>query len=214
MSSDLVSYYRERAHEYDSVYQKPERQADLAAATQLLQRMFRGLNVLEIACGTGYWTERIAQTASSISAIDINESMLAIARARQYPADTVTFQAADLFSLPQQRSYDALFGGFIWSHILLQELSNFCDIISNLVRPGGLLVFMDNRHVPGSNLPIASTDEAGNTYQSRKLINGNEYSIVKNFPSHSFIQDTFRDRATDFQFISLQYYWIAQASAK
>jgi protein-L-isoaspartate O-methyltransferase len=214
MCSDFVSYYRDRANEYDSVYQKPERQKDLAAATQLLQRIFRGLNVLEIACGTGYWTERIANTAASITATDINESMLAIARKRQYRHGSITIQTADLFSLPPQRAYDAVFGGFIWSHILLQQLSHFCDTVIKLVRPGGLMVFIDNLHVPGSSLPIASTDEAGNTYQQRRLKNGSEYSIVKNFPSCSFIRNILSDRIADFNFTSLQYYWIVRCTVK
>ena len=64
MSSDacyLGEYYRQRAAEYDEVYRKPERQADLARLRQLLPPLVAGKRVLEIAAGTGYWTEVLAR---------------------------------------------------------------------------------------------------------------------------------------------------------
>ena len=82
------------------------------------------------------------------------------------------------------------------------------------MRPGGIAVFMDNLHVPRSNLPIVSTDEAGNTYQQRKLANGKEYLVIKNFPSSSFIRAVIGDRVDDFNFTGLQYYWIMQCRVK
>ena len=56
------------------------------------------------------------------------------------------------------------------------------------VKPGGLIVFMDNNYVEDSNRPIVNIDEYGNSYQERELENGKKYSIVKNFPT----EDTFR----------------------
>ena len=52
--SPLQSYYAARAGEYDAIYRKPERQADLRAIEQWLPSVLRGRRVLEIACGTGY----------------------------------------------------------------------------------------------------------------------------------------------------------------
>ena len=56
MNTDLVTYYARRAEEYDLVYDKPERQADIGYLIAYLQRAFEGRTVNEIACGTGYWT--------------------------------------------------------------------------------------------------------------------------------------------------------------
>lgn len=214
MDHDLVAYYRERAREYDAIYEKPERQKDLLVATQLLQRLFAGTNVLEIACGTGYWTERIARTAASILATDINEEVITVAQSRHYTPAMVSFQRADLFSLTSHGFHEHLFGGFIWSHILLQDLPRFVDVILRLVRPGGLIVFIDNLYAPGSSLPITKADEAGNTYQTRRLTSGNEYSIVKNFPSASFICETLGQKVADFHFTRLNYYWLATCVKK
>jgi demethylmenaquinone methyltransferase/2-methoxy-6-polyprenyl-1,4-benzoquinol methylase len=104
--------------------------------------------------------------------------------------------------------YESLFGGFIWSHIKLQELTPFLNTINGLVEKDGTVVFMDNNYVEGSNLPITSRDEQGNTYQTRLLGNGTSHQIIKNFPTESFIRDTLSDKASEIEFIHLPYYWI------
>ena len=80
--SDLTSYYAARAQEYESIYDKPERQADLATLRALVPDYFVGRDVLEVACGTGYWTQFIARRAATMTATDINAETLAIARTK------------------------------------------------------------------------------------------------------------------------------------
>src|SRR6478752_3927071 len=99
LTGDLHAYYAARAAEYDQVYAKPERQADLATLTGLLRERVRGADLLEIACGTGYWTLRLADAAHSILATDITEETLTLARAREYPPGRVRFAHADAFHL-------------------------------------------------------------------------------------------------------------------
>src|SRR5262249_41919049 len=96
----MIDYYARRAKEYERIYQKPERQADLARLRDCLEGAFVGLDVLEIACGTGYWTEVIARTAASVLATDINDEVLAIARTKPMTKSAVTFQRADAYALP------------------------------------------------------------------------------------------------------------------
>ncbi len=67
---EMSNYYKERAPVYDLVYGYPERQADLRFLEAHLQEMFDGCGVLEIAAGTGYWTQFISRTAKSILATD------------------------------------------------------------------------------------------------------------------------------------------------
>ena len=69
----LAGYYARRAKEYERIYAKPERQTDLAKLRSILQPAFAGANVLELACGTGYWTAVMATSAASVLATDINE---------------------------------------------------------------------------------------------------------------------------------------------
>ena len=80
MNSDIVSYYRDRAKEYEKIYSKPERQSDLLLAEQILKDTFAYKDVFEIACGTGYWTQKISATAKNILATDINNTVIEVAK--------------------------------------------------------------------------------------------------------------------------------------
>ncbi|MDX5482669.1 MAG: class I SAM-dependent methyltransferase [Hymenobacteraceae bacterium] len=209
MNTDLVAYYRERAKEYERIYHKPERQEELAQLIAILQGFFAGKHVFEIACGTGYWTERIATTANYVLATDINEAVLDIARKKSYPDDRVTFRQADIFDLSSfTQQYESLFGGFIWSHVLLQDLAKFTSILRKHVVPGGTVVLVDNNYVQGSSLPITQQDEVGNTYQSRTLDDGSTHLVLKNFPTEEYIRELLQGQATDIEFISLEHYWV------
>ena len=208
MNTDLVTYYKDRANEYEKIYALPERQEDLAAATELLQELFQGKEVFEIACGTGYWTERIAQTARSIFATDINQNVVDLAKNKKYPGEKVVFEVADLFGYRPERKYESLFAGFIWSHILLQDLDRFVRTAADFVAPGGMLVLMDNNYVPESNRPITHTDEMGNTYQTRKLEDGSTHLVLKNFSTEDLLREKWKNAAAGIEYINLQYYWI------
>jgi ubiquinone/menaquinone biosynthesis C-methylase UbiE len=94
----LEKYYSRRASEYEKVYDKPERQAELAWLRQRIPELLKNRTVLEVACGTGYWTQYIAQSARSVYACDINEPVLEIAREKQLPPK-VHFFKADAVSL-------------------------------------------------------------------------------------------------------------------
>ncbi|HMC28611.1 MAG TPA: hypothetical protein VKM56_12545, partial [Verrucomicrobiae bacterium] len=54
----MVEYYSQRAPEYDEIYHRDDRarQDDLVKMGTFLQSTFAARRVLEVACGTGYWT--------------------------------------------------------------------------------------------------------------------------------------------------------------
>lgn len=205
---DLKEYYRLRAPTYDSLYHRAERQEALDEAAEILKQIFSGKEVLEIGCGTAYWTERISQTAKSIFASDINDSMLDIARNRSYPKNNVIFTREDFYHLNPGKKFESLFAGFIWSHIPLQELNDFIALMNSYVQSNGTLVFMDNNFVEGSSTDVSHADQFGNSYQTRKLPDDEEFSIIKNFPSEEFLITRLNDKAKSVNFIKLKYWWI------
>src|SRR4051812_8289667 len=124
--SGLQSYYDKRAREYERIYDKPERQAELAWLRERIPRLFRNRTVLEIACGTGYWTQFIALAARHVHASDINDSVIEIAREKPLPPARVTFHRADALTLQgAPDGCDAAFAGFWWSHVKRGDLPLF-----------------------------------------------------------------------------------------
>jgi demethylmenaquinone methyltransferase/2-methoxy-6-polyprenyl-1,4-benzoquinol methylase len=208
LSTDLHGYYAKRAPEYDRIYLAPARQAALEAATEAVCAYFAGRRVLEIACGTGYWTERLAVSAQSVLATDLAEPMLAEAGKRDYPRQNVAFERQNLLDLQVKGSFDAAFGGFIWSHLSPADLKKMIDGLHGLLEPGSRLLFIDNCYVAGSSTPIAYTDAGGNTYQKRTLDDGSEYLIMKNFPKPDDFRTALGNRVADWTIQQSEYYWL------
>ena len=177
----------------------------------LFQNIFANKSVLEIACGTGYWTEKISKTANSIFATDINEIVIDIARTRKFNSNVV-FQVADMNCLSIDKKFDGLFGGFIWSHILLQDLDNFLLRLKGLLNENAKIAFIDSKQVEGTNHDrkrITRIDQYGNTFQTRTLENGTTHEVLKNFPSKQFLTDKLLQISTEVEIIELEHYWIA-----
>jgi SAM-dependent methyltransferase len=206
----LETYYARRAAEYEKIYEKPERQADLARLRRDIPALFRAERVLEIACGTGYWTPLIAEQAESVLAVDYNDETLAIAQAKKYPKANVRFQRADAYALPDWKErFSACYAGFWWSHVPLAQLEAFLNGLHARLEPGARVAFMDNRYVEGSSTAISRKDAEGNTYQSRRLADGSSHEVLKNFPSAPELRARLGRLGTEITFAEYQYYWLA-----
>lgn len=206
--TDLQAYYARRAASYEDIYARPERQADLAVLHQRLRTLFAGQRVLEVACGTGYWTADLAASATHVLATDINPEVLAIARAKNLPAEKVTFALADAFAPDPMRECEACFAGFWWSHVPRERQDDFLARLRGRLAPEAQLVLVDNVYVEGSSTPIARTDAEGNTYQIRTLADGSRHEVLKNFPTDSALRKRLGGDLKDIRIERLAYYWI------
>lgn len=206
---NLAAYYAKRASEYERIYAKPERQSDLSALRTRVGGMFAGRNVLELACGTGWWTPILAQGAVRVTALDLNEEVLAIARTKDLPSGKVEFVRDSAFAIPDfSRRHDALFAGFWWSHVRLEELDAFLASAVAAVAPGSLVAFLDNRYVEGSSTPVSRRDAQGNTYQTRKLADGSRHEVLKNFPEPDELIQRASRCGVDAHVELLEHYWL------
>ena len=207
--SDLLEYYAARAHEYEGVYAKPERQDDLGILHRVLPEFFLARHVLEVACGTGYWTRRIAASAAHVTACDLVEEVLAVAAASQPLIQHVEYRNANAFNLIDVAGdFDAAFAGFWWSHVRRQDLASFLTGLHRRLPLGATVVIVDNRYVSGSNSPITRSDTAGNTYQRRTLNDGTVHEVLKNFPSSAEVVAAITAAdGRDVQYRELTYYW-------
>ena len=206
----METYYAKRAAEYEKIYAKPERQADLARLHEDLPAPFDGARVLEIACGTGYWTPLIAARAQSVTTLDYNEETLAIARSKRYPKNNVKFQQGDAYALPAWPDrFTGCFAGFWWSHIPLSRIDIFLEQLGKRLAPGAPVAFLDNRYVEGSSTPVTRRDAEGNGYQTRRLADGTTHEVLKNFPTAGQMEKRLGRHGSEVRFTNYQYYWVA-----
>jgi demethylmenaquinone methyltransferase/2-methoxy-6-polyprenyl-1,4-benzoquinol methylase len=180
----MQRYYTERAPVYERVYLKPERQADLRALEAWLPGLFAGRSVLEVACGTGWWTLHGARDAQSWLATDLSPETMAYASAKPMPP-CVRLTAMDAYSFAEigERRFDGAFAGCWWSHVPLQRLPEWLHALHARLVPGARVVMIDNRYVAGDSTPLSRFDDAGNTYQNRPLDDGSVHEVLKNFPT-------------------------------
>jgi len=190
---DQSGYYEARAPEYDDVWYRrgrydlgPVGNARWFAETARLESAIDSLDVngdvLELACGTGLFTRRLAPRARELFAIDGSAAVLEINADRVADA-SVNYQRADIFQWepPTGRHFDHIFFGFFLSHVPPHLFEDLWERLSRWLAPGGRVSFCDD--APGvedrpSN-PGAGIADAPAWAHSRRLHDGREFTIVK-----------------------------------
>ncbi len=189
--TDMVDYYRARAAEYDEWWYRQGRYdhgaaqndrwfAEAEEAFAAFDALHFTGDVLELAPGTGIWTERLLKTVDTITAVDASEEMMAINRAK-VGGDRVTYVCADLFAWRPEHQYDGVCFGFWISHIPSDRLDGFLAMIAGALRPGGKVFFVDGRREPTTTAANHVLPDEGEQVMTRKLNDGRSYQIVKNF---------------------------------
>jgi len=98
------------------------------------------MKVLEIGCGTGFFTEMFAKTKARIVAVDISADLLEIARQRGLPTDQVQFLEKRFEDCDIDGPFDAIIGSSILHHL---DIEAALIKIYNLLKPGGVISFAE-----------------------------------------------------------------------
>lgn len=98
-----------------------------------------GRDVLDVACGTGYGSALLAQSAARVTGADISLDTVAHARTRYATVPNLEFHRADCAAMPfADASFDAVVSFETIEHITAQEA--FLDEVRRVLRPGGLAI--------------------------------------------------------------------------
>ncbi|PYM12976.1 MAG: SAM-dependent methyltransferase [Candidatus Rokuibacteriota bacterium] len=167
MASDVVkdqvaAHWDRRAANFDEDFghsiRTPAERAAWDRIFDLVLPARRGLDALDVGCGTGFLTFELAARGHRVTGIDFAPAMLREARrkAAERPA-SVRFQAADAEQLPfPAQSFDLV----MTRHVLwtLPQPEAAIDEWIRVLRPGGRLVIVDGKL--DSTAPQPSTENA------------------------------------------------------
>jgi demethylmenaquinone methyltransferase/2-methoxy-6-polyprenyl-1,4-benzoquinol methylase len=172
------AYYRARAREYDQWWERMGRFdrgseanarwfEEAATLRRALDEFDPSGQVLELACGTGIWTERLAGRAERLVAVDASAEMVEINRART-GAGAVEYVRADLFEwAPPAAEFDVCFFGFWLSHVPEARFERFWETVRASLRPGGRVFFVDSARTERSTAADHVRRDAGAPAQRR-----------------------------------------------
>mgnify|MGYP006281218339 CR=1 FL=1 len=178
----MVKYYRDRAKEYEEIYEwrDPHRQEEQDLMEETLKEVFKDRRVLDIGCGTGYWTQRISDTAENIVGIDINETVLEIARRKEYVCPT-EYRVMDAYDMDFSEKFTGILATFMLSHVPREDISSWLEHVHKFLEPGAMVFIADNTYIEGIGGRLETKPDDPNTYKLRTLNDGTQHLIVKNY---------------------------------
>jgi demethylmenaquinone methyltransferase/2-methoxy-6-polyprenyl-1,4-benzoquinol methylase len=202
MSADIlqeqIQYYRERASEYDEWFfrqgrydrgEKHRQQwlSEVSEVEAVLQALTISGDVLELACGTGLWTQYLAPRATHLTAVDASPEVIVLNQQR-VNSTSVEYIVADLFNWIPSQQFDLIFFGFWLSHVPLEQFEAFWQMVKRALKPNGQVFFVDSLLTQESTAQNHPTLHRQG-YSERKLNDGRTYRVVKIFHQPTQLQE-------------------------
>lgn len=210
--SEQLSYYRARAGEYDDWFYRRGRYdwgaelnarwfAEADIARKALHQLGPVATALELACGTGIWTEQLVPVARNVTALDGSPEVLELNRRRLAATGTSAAQVshvqADLFAWEPDREFDLVVFCFWLSHVPEERLDAFLDKVRRATRPGGRFFLLDSRNESTSMAKNHDRPTVETGVRTRKLNDGREFRVVKLFHEPEALAERFRRHGFD-----------------
>lgn len=99
-----------------------------------------GVRVLELGCGTGYFTRELAQCEADIVAVDVSPELLEIARTT-WPAENVRYEIQNACALSYSDArFDSVVGSSVLHHL---DINEALREIYRVLKEGGTIYFTE-----------------------------------------------------------------------
>jgi demethylmenaquinone methyltransferase/2-methoxy-6-polyprenyl-1,4-benzoquinol methylase len=186
-------YYAMRASEYDDAYScrgqhdrgpilNAEWQQDMTRLQLAFDDVPLGGDIVELAAGTGVWTERLVDRARTLTVFDASREMLDVNRARlASSAAKIEYGVIDLFGWRPDRLWDACVFGFWLAKVPDERVDEFLGVVASALRCGGVVCCVDKW----------ADDAPSSEMETRRLNDGREFTIVDHPRTPSRIVDLF-----------------------
>ena len=96
--------------------------------------------ILELGCGTGYFTKEIVSSGAFVTAIDISPELLTIAK-KEITASNVSFEIENAYELSfKDNTFDLIIGSSVLHHLEIKKA--ICEM-HRVLKPGGRIFFTE-----------------------------------------------------------------------
>lgn len=206
----LPEYYSRRAPEYERMWYRddPLRQQEQSSIIAVMSEVLQKKRVLEVACGTGYWTQFIASIAEKIVALDASEEMIALAREKKLDPGRVQFVRGDAYALELlPGSFNAALANFWFSHVPRARHGEFLNGLHKKLEPGASVFMADNVYVAGVGGELVERTGSDDTFKLRTLADGSTHEVLKNYFSFGQLEMIFAPRSRNLKIHIGQCFW-------
>ena len=150
----------------------------------------------------------LAEVAQSVVAVDASRNMLEKAGQRLVAADNVELALADAYKLDEVAgTFDAAVANFWLSHVPKARLSEFLEGLHRRLASGSVIFMADNVYREGRGGELIQPEGRADSYKRRKLENGAEYEILKNYYDRDALEILFAAHADSLNITTGQYSW-------
>ena len=153
---EMLTYYNERAEEYDQVYEGKEPAIQRYSHEYVddvaeIYRMVAGFgygHLIDIACGTGFWMSHYARNCERITCVDQSDGMLAECKRRIEAlrlTDIFCFIQGNIFDVAlEPATYDCAMVGFLLSHFTTEQEGAFFHKLKEILKPSAQAMIIDS----------------------------------------------------------------------
>lgn len=218
-----IDYYSARAPEYEDWFYRRGRYdrgaehraawlSEMETARDALRALGPVQSALELACGTGIWTEVLARMATKTLAIDASAEVIALNQEKLAAAENVEYLQADLFNWRPESEYDLVVCAFWLSHVPPEQLERFLDAVAAALKPGGALFLVDSKLSETSTALDGPLKTVDGVVRERTLADGRSFQMVKVFYELDQIESELEKRGFSAKaYETGEFFWYATA---
>ena len=221
---EQIEYYCQRAPEYDEWFYRIGRYDrgaknnqrwfdEIKIVQKKLQEFAPQNEILELACGTGIWTQELLKIGDKITAIDISPESILLNK-KKLKSPKVKYKKLDLFEWEPEAEYDFVFLAFWLSHVPPQKLDDFLEKVGRSVKSGGRIFIVDSQFHATSTARNHQIKDDGKIYQSRKLNDGRTFQVIKVYNSAEYLASKLKKFGFEMEANTTERYFVYPLGTK
>lgn len=188
----------------------PDLPAEQARMVRESQEAMRGRKVLEVASGTGSATREIAETAVSVTGVEIAPNMLELAAENDNPPN-VSYLAGDAFDLESVAPGRRFDGGFAAGFLHTCPSSRYTEFLNGFharLEEGAVVFMRSSRPTsPDAVSRLFRVKGHEDQFMTRQLSDGSEYIMVENDPTEDDFRRVFEPMTRNLDIHIGNYWW-------